>query len=382
MRAKDPELLPAYRELLAKADAALGHGPYSVVTKKRVPPSGDRHDYFSIGPYWWPDPKQPDGLPYIRHDGQVNPERNSDAFDTASMGAMGSDVDSLALAYYFTEDTRYAQKAASLIRAWFLDPATRMNPNLTYSQAVPGRFPGRGEGIIDAARLVRVVDGVGLLAPSGALSAQEQEGLEAWFRSLVSWMQTSKQGTEEHAKDNNHGIWYDALSSDFALFAGEPDIVGKIAAAAPEQRFALQIAKDGSLPRELERTRSLHYSHFALEAGFTLAQLAECVGVDLWHYQTADGRGLRKAMDFLLPYAGHEDSWPYEEIQTESRSGKKHDGGDVLFYGTFMRAAWAYGEPRYAAAAEKYAQAAQQSAMTLEMPAFAATPARAVSNTR
>jgi hypothetical protein len=285
---------------------------------------------------------------------------------------MGSDVDALSLAYYFTGDSRYALHAAQLLRAWFIDPATRMNPNLTYSQAVPGRSQGRGEGIIDAARLVRVVEGVGLLAPSGALSEADQRGLESWFHSLVSWMQTSQQGGDEHAKDNNHGIWYDALTTEFALFAREPDIARRVIDPAPQQRFARQIAKDGSLPRELERTRSLHYSHFALEAAFNLAQLGECVGADLWHYQTQDGRGLRKALDFLLPYAGRESAWPYPEMPAHAEAGKPHDGGDSLFYGVFMRAAWVYRDPRYAAAAQKYLDAARNASVMLELLPYGA----------
>jgi hypothetical protein len=366
IRAKDPALLPAYTELLARADAALDHAAYTVVNKKRVPPSGDRHDYYSIGPYWWPDPKQPDGLPYFRKDGQVNPERNSDAFDTANMGAMSTDVDTLALAYFFTDDPRYARHAAMLLRAWFIDAATRMNPNLNYSQAVPGRFPGRGEGIIDAARLLRVVEAIGLLAPSVVLSAKDQRALEAWFGELVRWMATSKPGGDERAKENNHGIYYDLLTTDFALFARKADIAKQVVSAAPEKRFAQQIAADGSLPQELTRTRSLHYSHFALGGAFDLATLAECVGVDLWHYQTPDGRGLRKAVDFLVPYAGREQAWPYPEMKSDS----PREGGDPVYYNVFMRAAWVYESPLYAAAAEHYAAPLKATPISLRMPVY------------
>ena len=70
----DTEFLPAYRQLIADVDKLLTKGPYSVMDKKQVPPSGDKHDYVSQGPYWWPDPTKADGLPYIRKDGLVNPE--------------------------------------------------------------------------------------------------------------------------------------------------------------------------------------------------------------------------------------------------------------------------------------------------------------------
>src|SRR5512142_174353 len=72
--AGDRSLRPAVERLRRDAAAALGAGPFSVIQKSRVPPSGDKHDYLSFGPYWWPDPKKPNGLPYIRRDGEVNPE--------------------------------------------------------------------------------------------------------------------------------------------------------------------------------------------------------------------------------------------------------------------------------------------------------------------
>jgi hypothetical protein len=252
------------------------------------------------------------------------------------------------------------------MRAWFIDPATRMNPNLNYSQAVPGRFPGRGEGIIDAARLLRVVEAIGLLAPSAVLSAEDQRALEKWFGDLAGWMATSKQGGDERAKENNHGIYYDLLTTDFALFARKADVARQVVSAAGEKRFAQQIAADGSLPQELARTRSLHYSHFAIGGAFDLATLAECVGVDLWHYQTADGRGLRKAVDFLTPYAGREPAWPFPEMKTDTR----RDDGGLTYYTVFMRAAWAYQNPAYAAAAEHYSEAAKAAPVSLRMPVY------------
>src|SRR5918996_3977440 len=154
----DPTIQPAYRRLIADADRALQAGPFSVMDKQRVPPSGDKHDYISMGPYWWPDPAKPNGLPYIRKDGQRNPETQQD-YDSPRLRRMTDAVNTLALAYYFTRDERYAGHAARLLRTWFLDPATRMNPNLEYAQAVPGVTPGRGFGIIETRELPRLLDG-------------------------------------------------------------------------------------------------------------------------------------------------------------------------------------------------------------------------------
>jgi hypothetical protein len=315
--ATEPAFVRARAHLIARADAALTRGPYMVTDKRTIPPSGDRHDYLSVGPYWWPNPDTPTGLPYVRRDGEFNPDRNSNRYDIASLEAMSSDVETLGLAYYFTDDARYARHAARLLRAWFLDDATRMNPNMNFAQAVPGREAGRAEGIIDTSRLQRVIEAVGLIGPSGAIAAADQQGLEGWFSDYVDWLRTSANGREEDRARNNHSIWYDAQISQFALFARRPDVTETVVRAFAARRITPQFAADGSLPRELTRTRSLHYSVFALIAAYDAADMARCVGVDLWSFRDARGRGLRSATDFLAPYAGRISAWPHPEIRPD-----------------------------------------------------------------
>ena len=118
--AKDPLILPAFKQLLKEADKALQFGPVSVMEKKHTPPSGDKHDYMSLAPYYWPDPTKPDGLPYIRKDGQTNPEVK-EYKDKEYQPQLCTDVQTLALAYYFSGEKVYAQHAAKLLRVWFLD---------------------------------------------------------------------------------------------------------------------------------------------------------------------------------------------------------------------------------------------------------------------
>jgi hypothetical protein len=338
--ANDSTQADAWKHLFARADKALAGPTYSVVEKTRVPPSGDKHDYMSMGPYWWPDPNRPNGEPYVRRDGEVNPERNGEAFDATRMDRMGAAVEALSLAYYLSDDKRYAVKAAEFVRAWFLEPATRMNPNLKFAQGVPGRTPGRGAGVLDTLRLTRVIEGVGLIAPSKVLSTQELAALERWFTDYTTWMMTSPTGQEERDASNNHGVWYDFQLAHFALFARREDLARAVIQQVPTQRLAKQIEADGKMPRELERTRAYHYTIYALQAAARLGDLAGCVNVDLWRGPGAPR--LKAALDFIVPYVGREAEFPYPDLKP---------GPDEGSYELFLRAAWAHGDMEYRRAA-------------------------------
>src|SRR5947209_2716645 len=303
----------ALQKLELDARKALKAGTFSVVTKTATPPSGDKHDYMSQAPYFWPDPKSPNGLPYIRRDGERNPEIKKFP-DHQSMDQMVDAVSTLALAYYFKGDEAHASKAAELLRAWFLDPATRMNPYRQYAQAIPGVNTGRGIGLIEMRGLTRIVDAIGLLAGSKSWTAADQRGLEDWFTKFLQWMMESKNGRDESNAENNHGTFYDLQTTSFALFLGKTDLAVKILETAKQKRIARQIEPDGREPLELARTRAWSYSVGNLDGLITLAELGERAGVDLWNYQTADGRSIRRALEYLYPFAVGEQKWPYKQL--------------------------------------------------------------------
>ncbi len=359
---------PGYAKLLRNAaDAALKRGPYSVTDKLKMPASRNLHDYYSIGPYWWPTTDKPNGEPYIRRDGYVNPESRGQEFDKDRMLKFSSDVRLLALAYHHFGDDRYAVHAATLLRVWFLNRDTRMNPNLNFGQAVPGVNTGRGEGIIELNALSAVVESVGVIGPAGALSKTDQAGLEKWFGDMTSWMKDSPIGQEERAKSNNHGIHYDYLLTQFALFARREPLAQQIVAAFPARRIAPQILGDGSLPEELARTRSWHYSYFALEGAVKVATLGECVGLDIWSAKTKDGRGLAKAFAYLAPYQSDIDRWPYKDVGLSDP--EKTDDSRRKAMIPLRMMAWGTGDKQYEALASvKYV--AEDINSNYALPAF------------
>ena len=313
LRESDKSLGQAWAKLEADAQKALTAGTFSVVTKGIAPPSGDKHDYMSQAPYFWADPAKPNGLPYIRRDGERNPEINK-ITDHHTMDQMVAGVRALSLAYFFKGNQAYATQAARLLRAWFLDPATRMNPNLQYAQFIPGVNTGRGIGLIETRGLADVVDSIGLLAGGEAWTTADQRGLEDWYGKFLTWMQESKNGQEENAAKNNHGTYYDVQTASFALFLGKKELAIKILETAKLKRIALQIEPDGRQPLELARTKAWSYSNGNLDGLMLLARLGENVGVDLWNYQTSDGRSIRRALEYLYPVAIGEQKWTYQQL--------------------------------------------------------------------
>ena len=307
------DLAAAWQRLRAEAEKALTAKPASVVDKTPVPPSGDKHDYMSLAPYSWPDPARSNGLPYINRDGEVNPESRTFP-DHGGLSRTCSLTETLALAYYFTGNEAFAEKAGALVQTWFLEPATRMNPNLNFAQAVRGRSEGRGTGIIDSVALIHLVDALGLLAGSRAWTPERQHGMEAWFRAYTDWLLTSKNGRDEAKAANNHGSWYLAQTAAYALFAGDL-ATARRQVEAGKARIAAQVEPDGRQPLELKRTKSYSYTLYNLNALFTLAELGRRVDVDLLHYRTADGRSLRAALDYAAAYFPDPKGWPNQQIE-------------------------------------------------------------------
>ncbi len=297
---------PALAKLKSDANKALSVVPLSVVEKSKTPPSGDKHDYMSQSRYSWPNPNTANGLPYVTRDGQVNPEIYQIP-DEQNLGKMVSAVETLSLAYYFTGNEKYAAHAARMLRAWFLDPETAMNPNLTYAGYVPGVNQGSAGGVLQGRGFSRIVDSIGLLAGSSGWTEKDQSGMHEWFNTYLVWLLTSDHGKKEAQTTNNHGSWYDVQAASIALFLGKKAQATAILKESMSRRIARQIEPDGRQPLELARTKSWDYSVFNLQPLFEVAALGERVGLDIWHFQTPDGRSLKGALDYLV---NNQQTWP------------------------------------------------------------------------
>jgi hypothetical protein len=310
----DSGVMAAARKLRRDAERALASGDYSVTHKTVSPPGGGKHDYTSLAPYWWPNPKTANGLPYIRRDGEVNPERDQSS-DRKRLDGLIQAVKTLGMAYYFFDEEKYAARAAELLRVWFLNDATRMNPHLKYAQAVPGRSQGRGAGIIETHDFPAMLDAVALLDASPAWTKNDHQQLRIWFGSYLRWLQESSQGREEAEAKNNHGSWYDLQIASYALFTGQGETAKNILTAFGVRRIAAQIEPDGRQLHELARAQAWHYSLFNLEAMFDAAALAGKMGIDLWNFAD-NGRSIRKALDWLVPFATGERKWISRQTST------------------------------------------------------------------
>ncbi len=313
IKATDALLLPAYEQLLKVADQALKYKPVSVMDKTDTPPSGNKHDYMSIGPYWWPDPSKPKGVPYIRKDGEVNPEVKNFS-DKTNMPKLCENIYNLSLAYYFSGKEAYAKHASKLITVWFLDSATAMNPNLNYGQAIKGVTDGRAEGLIEVRHFIFLLDGVALLKKSENFKEGKQIKLKKWFTDFSNWMQTSPIGKDEMDAKNNHGVWFDATDLAISNYIGDKALANKIVQRAAN-RLDVQMDEKGLFPYELARTTSLHYSTFILDAFTIIAQLSENTDTNFWTLQTKSKKSLEKGYEAILPFWVDNTKWTYKDIK-------------------------------------------------------------------
>jgi hypothetical protein len=289
--------------VLKAADGYLSAAPITITAYRSPRSAGSKHDFFSEGDYWWPDPKNPGG-PYIQRDGESNPDNFVE--HRRAMIRLSLIVPALAAAFKITKERKYADHAAAHLRAWFIDDATRMNPNLQYAQAIHGRTTGRGTGIIDTLHLVEVARAAAQID----LASKDLTGVKQWFAEYSQWMTTSKNGIEERDTKNNHATCWATQIAGFAWLTGDRELTNYCIDRFQTVLIPNQEAPDGSFPQELRRTKPYGYSLFNLDAFAILAQTLTTPAKNLWTWQLPDGRGMARAVAYMYPYILDKRKWP------------------------------------------------------------------------
>jgi hypothetical protein len=293
--------------ILTAAAQYLKQKPQTITSFPSTRSPGSLHDFFSQADYFWPDPANSNG-PYINRDGLSNPANFTG--HRKAMIALSIQMPTLTAAWLLTHDHDYGQHAASHLKAWFIDPATRMNPNLEFSQGVKGRSTGRSWGIIDTLQLVEVARAASIVSPS-FLTPAEDAALKDWFRSYLNWMKTSKNGIAERDAANNHGTCWALQAAEFARLIQDEATREEVRANYKTVILPNQVASNGSFPKELARTKPYSYSIFNLDVMATLCQSLTTPQHDLFTFALSDGRSICEAAAFMYPFLKDKHSWPY-----------------------------------------------------------------------
>lgn len=314
-----------YQKLIKEAEQILGLPATSVMDKpdEKVAKSGDKHDFISVGKYCWPNPDTPDGMPWIQRDGYINVE-NFKKDDAVRLDKMCGNMWKLSIAYFFSGDERFAQKAVELVRVWFIDPETKMNPHFTYAQVIPGNDNDMGHfpGVIFGRVFINVLSGLCFTQSSPVYTKEFDTEIKKWFAEYSHWLTTSEFGKKESKTTNNHSIAYDQQLLAIALFAGDDATARRIVSDFHPVRIFPQVEPDGKMPRELARTRGLGYSAYNVKHMLEVCEMATMINPDLYNITSADGRCISKAIEYIAQFPGKklEDFAPYKQIADWDKS--------------------------------------------------------------
>ena len=272
--------------------------------------SGNKHDFYSEGDYWWPDDKNPNG-PYVRKDGLTNPANFTNHREALIHFSQLSGA--LASAYVLTNDKKYARKLAEHLKAWFVNEDTKMNPNLLYAQAIKGVATGRGIGIIDTVHLVEVTKAIHAIENSGTLSVADLATVKLWFNNYLNWITTHEYGIAERDNGNNHSVCWTMQVAAFADLIGDEKTMEFCRNFYKNTLLPNQMDKEGSFPLELKRTKPYGYSLFNLDAMTSICQILSTKNDNLFTYTTSDGKNIELGIKFMFPYIENKSLWKYQQ---------------------------------------------------------------------
>jgi hypothetical protein len=315
INAKDPLYVNAYDAIIARADEELEKEIDPVTNKTTLPASGDIHDYHTLSSYYWPDPGKEDGLPWMYKDGEINPINYGPATDWERLKTMFSSLRTLNLAFFFSEDKKYIRKAGMIVHAWFVDEKTKVNPNVDFGKAIPGKVSGTNFAIIDWTGIGSVITTIQILDECRLWRSRNRAVMEKWLRTYYKWLTESEFGILESTRDNNHATNYDYQVIGLMIYLGKRGEAEAKIEEVKQTRIATQIDPVGSQPRELARTKSVNYTVNNLWALARITDLGRrFTRVDLWDDQNENGAGIKQAYDFVIPYLEGKETWSWRQI--------------------------------------------------------------------
>ncbi len=294
-------------QVLKEAEWAMQQKSVTVTAESSPRSAGGKHDFFSEGDYWWPNPANPNG-PYIQRDGETNP--NNFVAHRYAMIRFSEIIGALASAYQITGDEKYVKQALVHLKAWFVNQETLMNPNLAYAQAIQGLYTGRSIGIIDTIHLMEVAQGIMVMEKAKSFDKANLITIKRWFADYILWLNTSKNGIAEKNAKNNHGTTWAMQTASFAKLVNDQPMLDSLRLRYRNVFLPNQMAADGGFPLELARTKPYGYSIFNLDAMVMLCQMLSTPKDNLWTYQTADGKSIKKGLEYLYPYIADRSKWP------------------------------------------------------------------------
>ena len=296
------------------ANKALAFEVNPVTNKTKIPASNNKHDYLSYAPYKWPDNRKLDGLPWVTKDGEINPVSQGYDTDFKRTQEFFKVIETLSWAFYFSEDEKYATKVIELIKVWYINENTKVNPNINFGQAVPGAADGRKAGVQEWLRQYHVITALQIFEQAGVLPNTIKRDMGTWLTTYLRWLQTNKMAVEAGKTGQNHANHYNHQVLGLLLYLGRTEEAKQVIENAKYDRIAVQILPDGRQPKEMGRTRSVHYASLNLWSLTELTFIGKNLGVDLWNFETEDKRSLKRAFAYLKLFVESPENWNFKEI--------------------------------------------------------------------
>jgi hypothetical protein len=340
----------AQQSIVAWANYLAAQGPWSVLNKTILAPTGNIHDYLSWAPYYWPNCSnvhnttqlQPEQMwaqcNYEYRDGQFNPDRLL-VNDTGHFQAMSDAVFYNTLAWVITGSTNYSSAAVSFLDTWFINPASAMTPNLQYAQMQRGPTGqiGTHTGLLDFKQMAKIASAIMILREGNNTYWTETLNTQMmnWTTNYLEWMTTSPIAYQEWVFPNNHGTFFYNQLSALQILVGDTTAAINSTKSYFAKQYQSQIDASGEQPYESVRTHPYHYRCYNLAAMITNAKIGEYLGITEWNTTTSQGATIRAAADFTM-------------LQTPTAEG---DGPPSELYPSIAAVGAAYGDPdgKYAA---------------------------------